>query len=221
MGDRHRGAVEGDGQRAAQPFLAGQRHRAPAVGQHRFPAAQRGVLAEVVVGRADRLLVQLLLFQRVVAGGEGVEIGPQRGADEAHAVDDDRFAVEPHDAQPLAGGAQACVGFVEFEPVVLVVARHVEHRRIGRAQRRREAFEPEVGAAEARPFLVGADVAGQHDEVDAGRDPWLEGRITFEVEVGKQLDAHGLRSIAVQDANRQAASWRSSASVAAAGSSGR
>jgi hypothetical protein len=43
----------------------------------------------------------------------------------------------------------------------------------------------EILVLQARPGLVGADVAGQDDDVGAGMDDGFEGGIALEVQVGK------------------------------------
>ncbi|MCY1213718.1 hypothetical protein D9M72_255120 [compost metagenome] len=192
VGDRHRGAVERLAQGGLQPLLTGQPLFAHLLGHEGSAMAAHLGLFQIEVRRPERLgaFFQRVAY-RVAVGGQRVEIGPERGADQARAADDERFAFQPVDVQRAAQFAQAVVRFVEVQVVVFVVARNVHHRR-GPAVARRVAAQPEVRSIQPGPPAVRADVPGQHQQVRAGRGPGQEGGIGFEMQVGEQLDLHTL-----------------------------
>ena len=86
------------------------------------------------------------------------------------------------------------VEFVEVAVVVFVVARHVEHQRPRAAPGRgRELRQPEVARLRGRQLrrpLVGADVAGEDQEVRTGSGDCTKAGLRLQVQVGHQLDLH-------------------------------
>lgn len=83
---------------------------------------------------------------------------------------------------------------LELEPVVLVVAGHVDHVLPGLSRvQRREAAEPEVVVFQPRAVVVGPDVAGEHEDVRARRGLGGEIGMTLEMQVGEELDVHAAR----------------------------
>jgi len=193
MRDDHRLAVEGRGQRRAQPGLAVEREFPLPFGQQVLSVDQRRIATQIEIRGPEGLLACRQLFRHGgFARGQRVEVRPQRGAEEAHVTDDDLLAIQPLDAQIGTGPAQPSLGGAELEAVVLVIARHVEHAppwRVGAP--RREAAQAEVVGHQPRSGLVRADVARQHQQIDAGRSDGLEVGLALEVEVGDQLQAHG------------------------------
>jgi len=139
MRDDDRLSLERRGQRRAQPGLAIKRERADAFGEYRLAILDGRVLAQVVVRGAEGFGALLqLLGQRRALFHQCVEVAPQRGADETHAIDRDDFAIEPGDAQARAGFLQSRVGGVVVERVEFVVAGDEQHLRLrqGRHQER-------------------------------------------------------------------------------------
>ena len=198
MRDGHRGAIEGPGQRLAQPLLADQRLLAHGLGQEGLAVARAAGLLQVEIGGAKGLLAQLEQPGQIghaFMHGHGVVVAPQRGAHEAHAAQHGGLALQPDHAHALAGGAQAGMGGVEVLHVVLMVARHEDHgagpaRVLGQG---RETLQPEVLALQQAAALVGAYVAGQHQHVGIGCGLGDEMRMGLEVQVGQQLDLHAAK----------------------------
>eukprot|EP01136_Pigoraptor_vietnamica_P025283 Opistho-1_new@79109 len=179
MRDHHRGAVEGLDQRLAQPALAVHGQRPHRLGVEQLPVALARHLHQVVVGGAKGLVP---LPQHVV-------VAPQRGADEAHALHHARLALQPQQAQAFAGLAQALVGLVHVQRVVLVVARHEQHRHRPPGK----ALQAPVGLvhhAAVAALLVRTHVAREHQQVGARRGLRHKVGVGFEVQVAEQLDVH-------------------------------
>ena len=169
MRDHHRGAVERLGQRLAQPLLADQRLLAPALGQHGLAMA-RG--AGLLAGRSWPRERPCRACAAAAPGwtrrdrrrSPARRSRPTAWCRRSARPQRQHLALQPGDAQALAGFAQARVGRVEVQVVVLVVARHVQHRHRP-AVPGRKAFQPEVVARQQAARLVGADVAGQDQQV--------------------------------------------------------
>ena len=56
----------------------------------------------------------------------------------------------------------------------------------------RKPLQPEVAVAQQGALLVGADVARQHQHIGTGGGRRAVVRMHFQVQVGQQLDLHGL-----------------------------
>ena len=196
VGDDDGLAIKGLGQCGAQPFLAAQRFVAHLGGQEGLAVALHLGLGQVKVRGLESLLA--LLHQRAQLGHAVVQrnsvvVGPQRGADKAHAVDDQGVAVEHGDAQLFAAGAQAQPGGIEILVVELMVAGHQDHRLgpMAAGLLRAELGEAKIGIAQHRAILVGANVAGQHQQLGAGRRLGTEMGVGLQMQVGQNLQVHG------------------------------
>ena len=133
----HRAAVKRRIQRRAQPVLAQQRLLAHRFGQKGFAVPGGVGLLQVKVGGPKCFIARLQLRGEPGFGVyQRVKVGPQRGADAAqrtslriaHRRLPD-FALQPHHPQAFAGFAQARVGHVKVQRVVLMVAGHEQYRR--------------------------------------------------------------------------------------------
>ncbi|KAG0752483.1 hypothetical protein G6F22_021850 [Rhizopus arrhizus] len=88
------------------------------------------------------------------------------------------FTLQPLDIQRVAQLAQPIVRVIEIQVVVLVVAGHEHHRRRP-AVAWCVAAQAEVGAGQLRSPAVGADIAGQHQQIGARSRACHEGRVGF------------------------------------------
>ena len=135
VSDHYCRPIKGHRQGLPQPGLAGQALFPQRLGQHWHTTAQAVVFLQVKVGCPKRLVARLeLRAQRdgAAAGcvrAQRVKVGPQRAADEPHAVEHHGLPLQPDQSQAGAGFLQAGVGLVKVQAVVLVVARHKQHRR--------------------------------------------------------------------------------------------
>ncbi|MOA06366.1 hypothetical protein D3C78_1259970 [compost metagenome] len=166
--DHHGRPVMGLGEFAAQPVTGLLR----LLDQVRRPDAAvvvRSDLAEI----AQRLL-RAQRGQRWVAGGG--EVGPHRGAEEAHAADLNLIPI--HDVQTfVAGGTHRLQRLGEVATVELVVARHVEHRAI-------ECLPGPLDAPDAE-----VDIARQDDDISFRHLRREGGELV--VQVGEGVNPHG------------------------------
>jgi hypothetical protein len=136
-----------------QPGAAGQALLAHGLGVEGLAVARGGHQAHEVAGGPHRAFA--------LGGAEEVEVAPARDADEAHplavgGVDHGRFAVQQPDAQAGTVRAQRRQACVDVAAVELVVAGHEDHRHRPAGKTR-------------QPGPGGVDVAGQHQQLGAGR----------------------------------------------------
>ena len=129
--------------------------------------------AHVVARGTHRLVAQ--------RGTEQVEVAPACGADEANASaarvgEHAAFALQHRERELRAALAQGRPGLRNLAAVELMVAGDKQHRH-----------RPAAKALQPGPAAV--DVAGQHQQLGAGRRLGLED-FGFEVQVGQDLKAH-------------------------------
>ena len=118
----------------------------------------------VLCGRALRRVVRQL------------EVRPESGAEESHAVDDGLAVVEHMHLRPLTQALELVEGALDAAAVELVVAGHIEDRLV-------EPHGPLCRFAGPR------DVAGEHDRVRIVDRP-LHGTKP-QVQVGQDVQLHG------------------------------
>ena len=105
------------------------------------------------------------------------------------------LAFQPDHPQALTGLTQPQVGGVEVQCVVLVIARHKQHRHrpAGMLRQGREALQAPIGlghAAAVLACLVGANVAGEHQQVGVGGGLDAQIGVGFKVQIAQQLNLH-------------------------------
>jgi hypothetical protein len=119
------------GERVTQPLLAQQRLRAHLLCQKGLAIACCAGFAQVKVGGAKRLVAQLQATREIGAVFvvcQGIEVAPERGANKTHAVQHQRFALQPRNAELVADRAQPVMCGVEILCVVFMVPGHQQHR---------------------------------------------------------------------------------------------
>ena len=106
-------------------------------------------------------------------------------------LDNRTEALQPVEAELGTAGAQPLVGFVEVQRVVFMVAGHIHHRHRPVGKQR----QAEVRVLHLVAGLVGPNVPGQHQQVGSGGRFRAKVGVHFEVQVGHQLDIHGVCSL--------------------------